>query len=265
MRDILSDLEAAEQAHPDPMKSAQKSMAASLPKRFYKDVTVDETDAGFVTLLDGRTVKTPGRAVLALRHRVLADRLAAEFDSQKDVIDPATMPLYRLANTAIDGVAADMQSVAEDVIRFAGSDLLCYRAETPDGLVAAQSAQWDEPLDIMASRLGARFVLAEGVMHVTQPKAVLAPFGMLVAQFDHPLELAALHAATSLTGSAVLALCLGLGEMDAEAVWTAAHVDEDWNAAHWGEDAEAIAVRRKRRAEFDAASAVLACRVAGQG
>jgi chaperone required for assembly of F1-ATPase len=227
------------------------------PKRFYETADFKEVDDGYRIVLDGKPVRTPARNPLALRTRALAEAVAAEWQAQGKEIDPDTMPLTRLANTALDGVASDMQAVAEDVLRYAGTDLLCYRAGGPERLVARQSEMWDPLIDWAASSLGARFVLAEGVMHVPQPREAIAAFGVHVAGFTDPLALAALHVATSLSGSALIAMAVAKGEISAEEAWAAAHVDEDWNEELWGEDYEATKRRRLRFRDFAAAAFVL--------
>ena len=170
MRDILNDLEAGKLlSDPDPVKRAQIQMRTTLPKRFYTTVTVEPAgEGGFEIHLDGKPVRTPAQGAdhaLPTRSRS-ADSSPTEFAAQADVINPVTMPAMRLVNTAIDGVAKETDAVAEDILRFASSDLLCYRADAPEGLVARQNEAWD-PLSIgRASALGARFVLAEGIVHV---------------------------------------------------------------------------------------------------
>ena len=259
MRDILNDLEAGRQlSDPDPVRRAQIQMKTPLPKRFYKAVSVEAEGDAFGVRLDGRPVRTPGKALLALPTEAAARLVADEFDAQADVIDPVAMPAMRLVNTAIDGVAADPQAVLEDILRFASSDLLCYRADAPQGLVERQNEHWDPVLDWARSGLGARFNLAEGVIHVEQPRETIAVLGAHLARRAEPLRLAALHVMTALTGSALLALAVEAGALDAEAAWTAAHVDEDWQIAHWGQDAEAVARRAQRKRDMMAASGLLA-------
>lgn len=258
MRDILNDLEAGEYlSDPDPVRRAQIQMKAHLPKRFYKDVSVAPADEGFAVHLDGRSVRTPARALLALPTQAAARLVAEEFAAQGEVIDPVSMPVMRLVNTALDGVANDPQAVLEDILRFAATDMLCYRADTPQGLVDRQNALWDPVLDWARSALGARFNLAEGVIHVEQPRESIAVLGVHLSQRADPLRLAALHLMTSLTGSALLALALDFGEFDADAVWLAAHVDEDWQVEQWGQDAEAVARRNARHRDFMAAVQLL--------
>lgn len=229
----------------------------SLPKRFYERVDVEDRDGGFALLLDGKPVRTPGKAALSLPTRALAEAIAEEWRTQKERIDPATMKLTKLANSAIDGVAGRGQAVIDDILAYAGSDLLCYRADGPHGLIEAQRAHWDPVLAWAKSTLGAPFVLAEGVVHVAQPRASLDRLRERLDGRD-PFSLAALHVMTALTGSALLALAVALGQMTAEEAWTAAHVDEDWQIARWGEDAEASARRAARHRDFAAAARMLA-------
>lgn len=258
MRDLLNDLEAGKLlSDADPMKRAQNQMRAPLPKRFYKEVKVAPEGQGFAVHLDGRPVRTPGKASLVLPTEQAALLVADEFSAQAETIDPASMPVYRLVNTAIDGVAADPQAVLEDILRFASSDLLCYRADHPEGLVARQADAWDPVIDWARSALSARMLLAEGVIHVEQPRESIAAIGVHLGQRAEPLRLACLHVMTSLTGSALLALAVDFGELDAETAWTAAHIDEDWQADHWGQDSEAIARRAFRKRDFMASVALL--------
>ena len=230
-------------------RSAEPSPESQFPKRFYETVEIVEED-GFAIRLDGRPVRTPGRAVVAAPNRPVAEAIAAEWDRQVERIDPRTMPATRLANTALDGVANEKQGVREDIVRYAGSDLICYRADGPAGLVAREAEVWDPFLDWAQTDLSANLILAEGVMHVAQPREAIAAIGATVAQVDEPFALAGLHVMTALTGSAVIALAVLRAHVDADAAWAAAHVDEDWNIAAWGEDAEAAERRGRREAEM---------------
>jgi len=259
MRDILNDLEAGKfLSDPDPVRRAQIQMRTPLPKRFYKSVSVEAEGDAFGVRLDGKPVRTPGKALLALPNEATATLVAAEFEAQDKVIDPVSMPTLRLVNTAIDGVAADPQAVLEDILRFASSDLLCYRADGPQGLVERQNEHWDPVLDWARGDLGARFNLAEGVVHVEQPRESIAVLGAHLARRADPMRLAALHVMTSITGSALLALAVEAGALDMEAAWLAAHVDEDWQAEQWGQDAEAMARRVRRKRDMQAAATLLA-------
>lgn len=235
---------------------AKDSLRAPLPKRFYKTASVAERKDGFAIELDGKGIKTPAKKDLVLPTRALADAIAAEWAAQKDRIDPDTMPLTRIANTAIDAVAGHMHEVAADVVAFAGNDLLCYRATAPEALAARQKARWDPVLDWARDVLGATLERTVGVTHVAQPPAALAGIESAVRELD-PFRLAALHVMTTLTGSALLALAHARGLLDLAEAWSLAHIDEDWQIEQWGRDEEAAARRAKRFAEFEAASRLL--------
>lgn len=257
MRDQLEDIEAGRYlSDPDPVKRAQIQMRQPLPKRFYKDVAVTQVDDGFSVQLDGKPVRTPGKALLAVPTQPAAELLAAEFNAQQETINPVSMPVVRLVNTAIDGVATDLQAVLEDVMRFSGSDLVCYRADAPQELVQRQADAWDPILDWAQATLGARFILGEGIMHVAQPREAVSAVGIWLKQREDAFRLSSIHLMTSLTGSALIALAVEAGAITPDEGWKIAHVDEDWTNEHWGEDAEATARRIARRKDFDAAVAL---------
>jgi chaperone required for assembly of F1-ATPase len=239
------------------MDDPGKTAAAVLPKRFYQRVDVADRNGGFALLLDEKPVRTPGKKQLLLPSRALAEAVAEEWRAQNERIDPATMPLTKLASSAIDGVTGREDEVIGDILNYAGSDLLCYRAEGPRGLVEAQKAHWDPVLAWAKSALGAPFVLAEGIVHVAQPQASLDRLRDALKGHD-PFGLAALHVMTGLTGSALLALAVALGRLTPEEAWKAAYVDEDWQIAQWGEDKEAASRRTARRRDFEAAARALA-------
>ncbi|MBX4867888.1 ATPase [Rhizobium bangladeshense] len=255
MRDLLNDLSEG-LSHPDPFRRAQIQMKKPLPKRFYVDVAIAEHEGGFAITLDGKLVRTPARLVLAVPTEALARLVAAEWNAQAEVIDPVTMPVTRLVNTAIDGIATNTQAIFEDILRFSSSDLICYRAEGPERLVERQAERWDPVIDWAASDLGARFILVEGIMHHEQPREATAAFAVTLARHQNPMALAALHTITTLTGSAILALALAEGRLTMEEVWSLAHLDEDWTIEHWGRDEEADERRAKRFVEFKAAADV---------
>jgi chaperone required for assembly of F1-ATPase len=229
------------------------SAPKTLPKRFYKAVSVEAGEGGWRVLLDGRGVKTPQRASLALPTKALADAIAGEWDAQAASIDPATMPLTRLANTTLDGVIGREEAVHAEIVAYAASDLLCYRAESPEALVQLQSQNWDPLLAWARERFGAHLVTAKGIMPVAQPPESIAKLAEAVAGLD-AFALAACHVMTTLTGSAVLALATIQGRLTTEEAWAAAHVDEDFQIARWGEDAEAIKRRDARWKEMSAAA-----------
>jgi chaperone required for assembly of F1-ATPase len=238
----------------DPMRAAQANMRPPPVGRFYKAVELREADGRHALLLDGRGARTPGRNALAAKSRALMLEVAAEWERQHATIDPVKMPLTRLLNSAIDGVAHTMAETRADILSYAGSDLICYRAEEPDILVARQAHAFDPVLRWAAEELGARLNATHGVTHVAQPPEALAAIGAELDAYDDPVALAALSVMTTLTGSALLALAVGRGFLSAEAAWQAAHVDEDFQAERWGADGEATARREGRWREFEAAA-----------
>ena len=252
MRDIFEDMFRNEPL--DPTESARRSLRPKVRKRFYERAHTSD-GAPFAVLLDGRAVKTPVGRPLAVPTRALGQALAAEWDAQAERIEPATLPLTRLVNSIIDGVADNPALVADEIAKFLGSDLLFYRADTPDGLVRQQARHWDPVVTWASDTLGARFVLAQGVMFAQQPQGALAAASAAIP--SDPWRLGAVHAITTLTGSALLALALARGALDHDAAWAAAHVDEDWNMAQWGRDEIALARRAGRFAEMQAAAMVL--------
>ncbi len=240
----------------------REAAAKPLPRRFYTTVDVGPADpvTGYPILLDGRTARTPGRRELRLPTEPLAQAVAGEWAAQQSVIDPATMPLTRLVNTAIDGVALRMADVAADVAKYAGNDLLCYRADYPAGLAARQRQLWDPVLAWIAERHCAPMAVGSGLMPITQSAETEHQITAALEPLD-ALRLTSLHVMTTLTGSALLSLAVLGGHLTPEAAWEAAHVDEDWQIAEWGEDAEAMARRRHRWQEMQAAAAL--ARLAG--
>jgi chaperone required for assembly of F1-ATPase len=241
----------------DPMRAAQANMRPPSVGRFYKAVEVREANGRHALLLDGRGARTPGRNPLSATSRPLMLKVAEEWERQRDTIDPADMPLTRLLNSAIDGVAHTMAETRADILGYAGSDLLCYRAEEPDTLVARQAHGHDPVLRWAAESLGARLNVTAGVMHVSQPPEALAVIGSALDTYEDPVAVAALSVMTTLTGSALLALAVARGFLSAEAAWQAAHVDEDFQAKRWGADAEAVARWEARWREFEAAAITL--------
>lgn len=243
---------------PDPMEAARRlARQAELPKRFYAEARTREEDGAWQLRLDGRPARTPQRNLLAAPTQALGAAIAAEWNAQGATIDPALMPVTRLANSALDGVAARMDEVRADILAYVGTDLLCYRAGQPEGLVERQAALWDPILAWAERRFGVRFVLAEGVMHVRQPERTLQALGDAIGALDDAFALTGLHMATTLTGSALIALAVMEGDLGVEDAWAAAHVDEDWNMQLWGEDEEALARRARRFEDFRAAALAL--------
>ena len=253
MRELFDEV--AGQSPLDPQESARAGMRAPRRQRFYKDAGVAEAGGGFAVTLDGKPIRTPSRRVVAVPVRPLAEAIAAEWRAQGETLDPLTMPLTRFANSVVEGVIDRADLVRDDIAKYLQSDLLFYRAGHPEGLVQREAQRWDPVLDWARDSLGAHFILAEGIMHVSQPEA--AVMAARAALPTDPWTIAAAHVVTTVTGSALLALALVHGVRDADQVWAAAHVDEDWNAEQWGADEEAVARRATRQVDFRAAVQIL--------
>jgi chaperone required for assembly of F1-ATPase len=219
-----------------------------LPRKFYKTVEVSENNG---ILLDGKPVKTPLKSTLVMSNCALAQAVAAEWTAQDKVIDPETMPLTKLANTALDRATAERDHVVDEIVQYAGSDLVCYWADRPPDLVALQSQHWQPVLDWAVMAMDAHFTATAGVVHHAQSAAALNAVRARVENFD-PWELTGLYLLTTLTGSVLVSLMMQTGALTSESAWACVHLDEDYQIAHWGEDAEAMARRASRKREFEA-------------
>jgi len=257
MRELFDEVTGKSQL--DPREASRKSSRSPDRKRFYKAVDVAETPDGFVVRLDGKLIRTPGKRTLAAPSREIAEIMAAEWEAQKETIDPLSMPMTRLANSTIDGVSDQVTAVRDDVAKYLGSDLLFYRASFPEELVTRQGKHWDPVLRWAADDLGAHFILTEGVMHVQQPETAVRAAHQALP--ESPWRVAASHVVTSITGSALLALALQYGAYTPAQVWAAAHVDEDWNSQQWGEDEDVAERRAARLLDFETAAKVLTAAV----
>jgi chaperone required for assembly of F1-ATPase len=220
-------------------------------KRFYKQVTVAETDGGHVVHLDGRPLRTPAKAPFVLNNRALMLAIAEEWDAQKEDIRPNDMPVTQLASTAIDRVPAQREEIVRAVAAYAETDLLCYRADHPIALAERQERLWQPLLDWVAIRYGAILEVHIGIMPRPQPEDAIARLARAVESLDN-LTLAGLQNATSELGSLVLALALLEGRISAEEAFAASQVDETFQIEQWGEDAEAAARRAALRADIAA-------------
>ncbi|WP_273760545.1 ATP12 family chaperone protein [Bartonella sp. ML70XJBT.G] len=256
MREILNHFDRSLNEN-HAVQEIQNLSRQPLPQRFYKEVKVVCEEGGFSLLLDGRPVKTPAKRHFLVPTEVFAAFVAKEFEKQKQVIDPAKMPMTRLVNTVIDGIADDMQVVFEDLLRFVACDMVFYRAQTPKELVQRQCEQWDPLLDWAEEKLGARFHITEGLIHVEQSGEAVQAVSNYLRKVESLYMLAALHMMTTLTGSALIALAVAARKMDADHAWNIAHLDEDWMIEQWGADKEAMARRAHKKIEFYAAATVI--------
>lgn len=218
-------------------------------KRFWKEATVVEESGGYAVRLDGRPVKTPAKRPLILPTRAMSEAVAAEWDAQEGEIKPHLMPVTRTANSAIDKVVPQHPEVADMLAAYGDSDLLCYRAERPEALVARQEEHWDPMLDWGAEVLGARLEPRTGVMHAPQDPEALAVLSARTHALD-AFELAAFHDLVSLSGSLILGFAAALDARPADRIWEISRLDEIWQAEQWGKDDEAEAQAEIKRASF---------------
>lgn len=253
MREFLEDANAHRQ---DGYGRAQAHVKRDLPRRFYKDASVQAVDGGFAVGLDGRIPKTPGMKQVIVPTEEVASAMAAEWSAQSEFIDPQTMPLVRLVNSAVEAGDESMPALRDEIVKYAGNDLLLYRADAPEGLVRRQEQFWDTALVALARHFDIAFQPTVGIVHQPQPAATLGKLAAALA--DEPLlPLTAMNAITSITGSGLLAIAHRHALLGAEETWLAAHVDEDYNVELWGEVEEITTRRAKRRAEFDSAVRLL--------
>jgi chaperone required for assembly of F1-ATPase len=226
-------------------------------KRLYRDAAATPAEGGFAVTLDGKQVRTPARAALVVAGRALAEAIAAEWQAQGERVDPETMPLTRLASTAIDLVAPRRAEVAAMIAKYAATDLVCYRADGPPELVERQHQAWQPLIDWARDRYSAQLEVATGIMPRAQPAATLAALATHVASYD-PWQLAALSLATAACGSLVVALALAEGRLDAEAAFAVAELDASFQIERWGEDSEQTQRRRTLKDDIEAAARFLA-------
>lgn len=225
-------------------------------KRFYKDVAVEAVADGHALRLDGRGVKTPARSELLVPYLALAEGIAGEWRAQGDTIDPRTMPLTGLANAAIDRIAPEPATFAAGLARFGESDLVCYRAEGPERLVARQAELWDPFVAWARARYDVELRIGSGVIHFAQPEATVVRLARAVAARD-AFGLAGLSPLVTVSGSLVIALALAEGAFTVDEAWAAASLDDQWQLDQWGSDAEAETALANRRADFVAGARFL--------
>lgn len=219
-------------------------------KKFYKKASVKGKKAPFAIALDGRVMKTPLKATLEIPSRALARAIAKEWNTQEEFVDLSQMYLTKYANTAVDRVEIRKENIVDEIVAFASSDMVCYRADLPQGLVEMQANAWDPVLKWASDKHGLNFICVAGIIYASQPEATLvAAHGVLTAHDAYTLT--AIHNLTTLTGSALLAMAIVDEAISADEAWNAAHVDEDWNIAQWGTDEDAIKRRELRRNDYD--------------
>lgn len=224
-------------------------MSDAKAKRFWEMARIVETPRGLAVHLDARPVKTPARAEMIVPTPALAEAIVAEWNAQGDLVDPLSMPLTRGVNAAIDKVAPQHREVAEMIAAYGATDLLCYRATGPEGLIARQSEGWDPMLAWAREALDAPLRVTSGVIPVPQPARSLAVLRDLVGGLD-PFRLTALHELVALSGSLILGLAAAHDSAPPEEIWHLSRIDEDWQAGLWGVDDEAATLALAKRTDF---------------
>ncbi|MDU8912225.1 ATP12 family chaperone protein [Aestuariicoccus sp. MJ-SS9] len=219
-------------------------------KRFWKTAEVAPAEGGWTVTLDTRPVRTPAKSALVVPTRALAQAVAAEWAAQDKVIDPLSMPYTRSANAAIDKVAVQQPEVADMLAAYGDSDLLCYRADSPEELVSRQAAAWDPLLDWAAQDLGARLEPRTGIMHTPQDPDALARLSGQVHALT-AFELAGFHDLVAISGSLILGFAVARKRLSAEAAWDISRIDEHWQEEQWGEDDEAKTMAAHKREAFE--------------
>ena len=224
-------------------------------KRFYKSVSVETRpeSSTLAVMLDQKPVQTPARKPLHVPGTALAQAIAAEWDAQSDEIAPECMPLTQVAATALDRVAPDIAAYARNIAAYGETDLVCYRANSPQTLVARQSEAWQPLVDWVADTFTAPLAVTGGVAPVAQPPDALSALREAVAAHDI-FEMAALGLATAASGSLIIALALSHGRIDAAAAFEAGFVDEAWQAEQWGTDEDAEVRQKNARVDIDSAA-----------
>jgi chaperone required for assembly of F1-ATPase len=222
-------------------------------KRRYTEAGIVAAGDLFAIALDGKTIRTPAKRDLVVPTPALAAAIAAEWQAQGDEVKPHTMPLTRLASTAIDLVAQRREQVVEEIVAYAGSDLLCYRAEQPPELIAREHAAWQPLVDWATLRYDAPLIVTSGILPVRQLPETMRAFASAVEEYDH-LLLTALHAITTVAGSLVIALAVLDGRIDAAEAFAVAQLDETFEIEKWGEDEEQSERRAALRDDIAAAA-----------
>ncbi|MEM7076030.1 MAG: ATP12 family protein [Pseudomonadota bacterium] len=221
-------------------------------RRFWDAASVSELEGGFGVRLDSRPVHTPAKTVLIVPTRALAHEIALEWDAQDGEVQPYSMPMTRAANAAIDKVRPQRAEVAQLLLDYGGSDLVCYRADGPQSLVERQRACWDPVLDWTAKRFGVRLKTVAGVMHVAQDPLAMRRFATEIDALDD-FALTAFHDLVTLSGSLAIGFAALEGWQTPNELWQISRADEIWQQELWGEDEEAARAAALKGAEFSRA------------
>lgn len=225
-------------------------MKPSLKKRFWKEAAVVQTDDGYKVTLDGHPVRTPSKSALIIRYHSIAEQIADEWMAQEEEVDPTTMPATRMVNSVIDKVSVNADAIVEMLSEYAGTDLLCYRATTPQSLIAEQARVWDPLLQWSADAMNAPLNFTSGVMFMAQEEVSVDVYRQKLKSLNH-YQLAGVHDLISISGSMVIAFALISNHISLEQAWIAATIDEAWQEKQWGADDEAQETLAKKRVDFE--------------
>tara|TARA_B110000240_G_scaffold195456_1_gene245156 strand:+ start:249 stop:965 length:717 start_codon:yes stop_codon:yes gene_type:complete len=222
----------------------------SLKKRFWKKATVVEVLGGYGIELDGQRLQTPSKLPLIVVFRVIADAIASEWMAQVDLVNPSAMPATRMANSVIDKVIVNQDAIVEMLSEYSGSDLLCYRAISPQSLIDAQGIVWNPLLDWSAKKMLAPMNVTSGVMYIEQPATSIDVYRSKLKEMN-PYQLAGVHDLITISGSVIIPMALISNHLSIDQAWIASSVDEIWQEKQWGPDAEAKEARGKKRLDFE--------------
>ena len=218
-------------------------------KRFYKEVIVAEKNGSYTVNLDGKMIKTPEKSICLMPTKEMAKAVAKEWDNQEKEIDPHSMPITKLTNTAIDRVGKRREALIDELIGFAGNDQLCYRADHPEELVKLQKMKWDPQLEKLRINHGVDLKITKGVIFVEQNSSSLLKIRSIIEKIND-FRLTAFYGMVTVTGSITIGLNLFENNINVDEAWNAGHLDENFQTSQWGEDVEAVERRKNLRNEL---------------
>lgn len=231
-------------------------MSAQWKKRFWKEALVEQTSEGFIVKLDDRPLKTPARSSLTVPSFGLAEAIAKEWQSLENEIDPGQLPFTKLCNAAIDNMSEKSPAVVDTLAAYAETDLLCYRAQSPDGLVSRQNVAWNPLLDWLRDVHGILLTQTSGVIPVEQPPSARAQFADWLGTMNN-FELMGAHDLVMISGSIVLARAVIEKQIDPSVAWDHSIIDEAWQIEQWGDDEEASIARSQKARDFSTAAKLM--------
>ncbi|WAT19127.1 ATP12 family chaperone protein [Aurantiacibacter sp. MUD11] len=225
-------------------------------KKFWKDVSVEERDGGWQVTLDGRAIRTQGGQQQVAPSRALADLVAGEFAAQGEEIDTRSFVFRDMVDYALDIVAKQREATVTQLLEYAQTDTLCYRADPDEPLYKRQQELWEPLVSACEATHGIRLERASGIIHRPQPEDSIAALRQRLEAEDH-FSLAGLQTITSLAASLVVALAALEDQADTTALFAAANAEQDWQAELWGWDFAAEEARKAKLEAFEKAAQFL--------